>query len=335
MAKNGVESGKKDVSPILKSILFSHLLPAEKQFIKDRADLMELKKGALLFSPDNKAKHFYLLQKGIVRIYKPLPGGRTNELARFAPGDYIGEYDFARGADYDAYAEAAEDSELIMFPKTGQILENFIPEAPHIVSKLLLNSVGMVTSRIKSTRKLIIESMTWVQELQRKIHEDPGTGLWKQTFIADELNQLLENPISLIMLKPDRFKILVDAQGHEAGDKAMVKIAAVLKNITRMLGQGWALRFKSNETGILVNNLDAAVTEKMAFALAEDIARLPPVSLGNRKGNFSFTGSVVWGIWPVDNRSWDSFFEEIYKLLLDTNKAGGNKVVHYKKEQPA
>ena len=334
MTENNIKNDTQAVSLFLKNNLFSHLLPAEKQFVASRSGILQLQKGGLLFSPGNKAQHFYLLKKGIIHVYKPLAGSRTNELARFAPGDYIGDFDFARGADYDAYAEAAEDSQLVLFPCVGRTLESFIPEAPLIVSKILLNSISMVTGRIKSIRKLIVESMTWVQEFRHKIHEDHGTGLWKQSLIIDELNQLLENPISLIMLKPDRFKVLVDVRGHEAGDKAMVKIAAVLKNITRMLGQGWALRFKSNETGILVNNLDAAATEKLAFALAEDIARLPPVPLGNDKGNFSFTGSIVWGLWPSDDRSWDSFFEGIYKLLLEANKAGGYRVVHYKKEQP-
>jgi len=219
-----------------------------------------------------------------------------------------------------------------MFPEFGLSMEKIALEEPQLNSRILFNSVAMVTDRIKSTRKLIIESAYWVKELHRKVHEDPSTGLWKQTFVNEEINQLLENPMALIMLKPDRFKILVDALGHDAGDEAMIKIAAILKGMTRKLNRGWALRFKSNETGILINKCDAGEAQSLAASLSEAIAALPPVPLKNNQ-SFSFSGSITWGIWPQDNRSWDSLFDGIYKLLLDTWKAGGNEIVRYKRRK--
>jgi diguanylate cyclase (GGDEF)-like protein len=229
-----------------------------------------------------------------------------------------------------------------MFPGFGLTMDMFALEAPIIISRLLLNSAAMVTARIKSTRKLILESMSWVQELHRKAYEDPGTGLWNRSFLTDEINRLLEEPTVLIMLKPDRFKILVDANGHEAGDEAMIKIAAILKNITRKIGRGWAIRFKSNETGILINRCDPAMAESLAHSLSETIAAIPPVSLGQadglaqgeRESNFTFSGSIAWGIWPDDNESWDSLLEGIYKLLMDTWKAGGKTITRFKREKP-
>jgi len=178
---------------------------------------------------------------------------------------------------------------------------------------------------------LIFESAYWVQELHRKIHEDPSTGLWKQTFLNEEINRILERPTAIFLLKPDRFKVLVDALGHGAGDEAMIKIAAVLKGITRKLNRGWALRFKSNETGILVNKCDVTEAKSLANVLAEAVAALPHVRLGDE--DFYFTGTIAWGIWPTDNKSWDSLFKGTYKLLMDTWKEGGNKVVRYRKEK--
>ena len=324
------------LSSILKADLFSNLLPKERQFIADRTGTMLLRKGGLLFSAGKKADHLYLLLEGHIRVYKPYDDGGDDEIARFASGDIIGDFDFSRAAEYDANAEALEDSSLVMFPGLGFTLDSIALEAPHIVSKILLSTTGMVTNRIKATRKLIVESMSWVQELHRKLHEDPGTGLWKRSFIDEEMKQFLEDPMALILLKPDRFKVLVDALGHSAGDKAMIKIATLLKNITRRLGRGWALRFKSNETGILINKCDAASAETLAHSLAEAVAELPPIPMGKDAGDFHFSGSIAWGIWPGDNASWDSFFEGLYNLLMDTWKAGGNKVVRYEsgKEQP-
>ena len=324
-------SRENDFSPILKSDLFSNLLPDEKAYVSERTEKVSLKKGGALFSSGIKAARLFLLQEGLVRIFKPREDGGEDEIARFAPGDIIGDFDFARDANYDADAEAAEDSLLIMFPKPGLSMDRIAQEAPDINSKILLNSAAMVTARIKSTRKLIIESAPWVRELHRKIYEDSGTGLWKQSFITDEINGILEDPMALIMLKPDRFKILVDTLGHDAGDKAMVKIAAILKAITHKQGRGWPMRFKSNETGVLINKCDADQARTLASLIHKAISLLSPVPLGGNE-SFSFSGSVVWGIWPADDRSWDSLFTNTYKLLMDTWKGGGNKVVHYQPE---
>ena len=317
-----------DLSAIVKSDLFSNLLPGEKKSVIDRTGSVMLRKGCSLFSPGDKAEHLYLLSEGIIRIIKPTESGGDEEIARFTSGDIIGDFDFARRAEYDAQAEALEDSTLVMFPSFGLTLDKFALEMPHVVSRLLLNSAAMVTDRIKSTRRLIMENMSWIQELHRKAYEDPGTGLWKQTFLTDEIDRLLEDPMALIMLKPDRFKIMVDALGHEAGDQAMIKIAKILKGITRRLDRGWALRFKSNETGLIINNCDAAQAETLAISLSKAIATLPPVSLG-KEGDFTFSGSIAWGIWPADNGYWSSLFDGVYSLLLDTWKAGGNRIVRY------
>ena len=337
MAISVQQKAENNVSAILKSDLFSDLIPAEANVVVEKTEILVLQKGGLLFSPGQNAEHLYLLLRGQVRVFKRNEKGRDDEIARFASGDIIGDFDFARGADYDAYAGAVEDSSLLVFPKFGLSMEKFTLEEPHIATRILLNSAAMVTGRIKATRKLIIESDYWVQELHRKIHEDPGTGLWKQTFLTEEINRILESPMALIMLKPDRFKILVDAKGHDAGDEAMVLIAAILKSITRKLDRGWALRFRSNETGIVINKCDAAQAESLALKLFESISGLPPVPMERAHGGktFSFSGTISWGIWPADNKSWDSLFKGTYELLMDTWKEGGNKIVHYGKRKPS
>ena len=329
-----------DLSAILKSDLFSNLFPEEKKTVADRTGVMLLRKGGLLFSPGKRAEHLYMLLDGAIRVYKAIEGGGEEEMARFAPGDLIGDFDFARCDEYDAQAEAMEDSSLVMFPGFGLTMDSFALEAPHIVAKILLSSADMVISRIKSTRKLVIESMSWVQELHRMVYEDPGTGLWKQSFLTDEINRLLEEPMALIMLKPDRFKVLVETWGHDVGDKAMIKIASLLKGFTRRLGRGWALRFRSNEAGILVNRCDAAQAEALAQSLFGAVAALSPVTReqvrgptqGQAENTFIFSGSIAWGIWPADDRDWNSLFKGTYDLLMDTWKAGGNSIAHYRRE---
>jgi diguanylate cyclase (GGDEF)-like protein len=321
-----------ECEPILKADLFSSLLKGEHEYVLSRSGVLQLRKRGCLFSPGQQAKHFYMLLEGAIRVYKPRADeDGEDEVARFTVGDTIGDFDFARGAYYDAYAEATEDSTLVMFPAFGLSMDQLALEAPHAVSKILLCAIIMMTGRIKSTQKIIVENMSWVQELHRKAYEDPGTGLWKQTFLTDEINRILEDPMALIMLKPDRFKVLVDSRGHGAGDDAMVHIAMILRNITRRQGKGWPLRFKSNETGILINKCNAAQAGAIALEVERAVAALPPVPAQAGIPAFSFTGTVAWGVWPQDNEAWESLFQGTYALLLSTWKEGGSRTVHYNK----
>lgn len=323
-----------DPSPIQKAELFSTLLKKEIDFVVSRSGSLQLRRGGRLFSPGERAAHFYMLIEGAIRVYKSRGDGGEEEMARFTAGDTIGDFDFARCADYDACAEALEDSVLIMFPGYGLSMDNFALEEPHTISRILLSSIVMMTGRIKSTHKVIVENMSWVQELHRRAYEDPGTGLWKQSFLTDEINRILDDPMALIMLKPDRFKILVDSRGHGAGDEAMVRIAMVLKNLSRRVGRSWPLRFKSNEVGILIHKCDAALAEKAARELFDAVAALEPVPAGDSIPAFPFTAAVAYALWPGDDAAWESLFAGTYDLLLDTWRAGGNRVAHYYKETP-
>ena len=317
-----------DPTPIRKAELFNSLLEREISYVVDHSCIINLRKKARLFSIGQKAERFYVLLDGIIRVFKPHEDGSHDELARYTAGDTIGDFDFVRKAEYDAIAEAVKDSVLVMFPALGFTMEDFITEEPYIVSRILLNSIIMVTGRIKSTHNILLENLSWVNELHRRAYEDPGTGLWKQTFLADEINRILEEPMTLIMLKPDRFKILVDSRGHEAGDKAMVRIAMILKYFTRKVtGRGWAIRFKSNETGLLINKCPRPQAEKLVEELKAAIADMKPVSAQGEIPSFSFTGTIAWSVWPEDASSWDTLFQGTYALLLKTWKSGGGGII--------
>jgi diguanylate cyclase (GGDEF)-like protein len=326
-----------NIDPALmrKSELFSSLRQDEIDFVISYSDTLNLPKKDLLFSSGEKASHIYILTSGEIRVYKQNSDGSEEAMARFTSGDIIGEFDFVRGAEYDAYAEAAKNSQLIVFPGFGFTIDSLAQKLPHMVCGIQLNAIMMMTGRIKSIRKLILENMSWVKELHRRAYEDPGTGLWKQVLINDDIKNVLTDPAALIMLKPDRFKILVDSRGHGAGDEAMVRIATILKNFSRRLGQGWPLRFKSNEVGIIINNSDFSFVEKAAAELAASIAAMEPVPAQGEIPEFTFSATVAWALWANDDPEWDSLLQGTYAALLNAWQSGGGRIVHYSKAVPS
>jgi hypothetical protein len=67
----------------------------------------------------------------------------------------------------------------------------------------------------------------------------------------------------------------------------------------------------------------------LAEKLYAGIAALTPVPADKHNPAFPFSGTVVWGVWPGDEKTWDSLFQDSQNFLLETWKNGGNRVVHY------
>jgi diguanylate cyclase (GGDEF)-like protein len=309
--------------------LFSALPEQDRKFMSVHSEILRLKQGDRLFSKGEEAGHFYMLREGNIRIVQLQPDGQETEVACFMPGDTIGDFDFIRQSVYNAQAEAAEDSILIKFPGSGLTIDDLALEDPRVISRLLMNSIRMMNARINQSHDFIVENLPGMQELRRRAYEDPGTGLLKQAFLDDEINSILTAPAAFFMLKPDRFKILVDTRGHAAGDEAMMRIAAVLKNAARRRGSGWPLRFKSNETGLLIPRLDEAQAEETAHELAAKIAALEPVPAQGDLPAFSFSVTLSWAVWPDDEPDWETLFQKNYAHLITAWRAGGNQVIRY------
>jgi len=314
---------------IQKQPLFSNLCKQGIEYVVSRAELIKLPEKGRLFSSGGKASRFYILKSGEIRILEKDDEGNEKETARFKSGETIGDFDFARGADYVDDAEADVDSELIVFPGFGKTIDSLISEKPETVCNILLNAVVMITARIKAANKEYLKKNKSMLDIHRRAYEDAGTGLWKQVIINDEVIETLkkhDESAALIMLKPDRFKILVDSRGHSAGDDAMVKIALILKRICRENDNGWPLRFKSNEVGIILKNCDAEKAEKICAELFAEITNIEKVPAKDDIPEFHFTTTISWCIWNK-NIDWQTLFDENYANLLDTWKACGNTIV--------
>jgi len=227
-------------------------------------------------------------------------------------------------SNHNANAIAASDSELLVFPMDGLRMEDLAREKPDAVSRILLRSLVMVSSRLRSTHKLISENAPWIRELKRQIYTDPPTGLMSRTFLDEEVPKLLSPPTAVILLKPDRFKLLVDAYGHQAGDEAMSMIAELLESTAASLGRGWAIRLKSNETALIVPNCDERRAHSLLCALAKDLSRLDPSRI-SRESDFKFSGSFAVGIWPQDEGEFSRLFEKAENVLWRAWKDGGER----------
>ncbi|HOX16841.1 MAG TPA: GGDEF domain-containing protein [Spirochaetales bacterium] len=304
--------------------LFAALLDDDLAYVASRAERLEVPDGAALFGEGDEANRFFVVRSGEVLVSRSVDGARL-ELARFGPDEVVGDFDFAAGTRRDARASAVGPTSLLVFPHAGVTLETMSLEKPDTTARILLRSLAMVAGRIRAARALIAENSPWVRELRRRIHVDAATGLRNRAWFDEELAPSLKGGAAFVLLKPERFKELVDARGHAAGDLAMSRIAARLLLVARAHPGGEALRIRSNETAVIVPGLDA----EGAVALARTIAgELHSIDLSDANGGRPFPLAACFAIalWPEDGAEARRLLDRARDVLLKAWQDGGGRV---------
>jgi diguanylate cyclase (GGDEF)-like protein len=114
---------------------------------------------------------------------------------------------------------------------------------------------------------------------------DPLTGLPNRAMLADRLQHGLlrlprqEGSMAVLFADLDRFKVVNDSLGHDAGDRLLIKVAARL--LTAVRPGDTVARFGGDEFVVLAEGLpDDSAAGELAERLHE--ALRPPVRLGER-----------------------------------------------------
>jgi len=327
------------VALLVKAEIFSRLLPDDLYWLASRSSLAGYATDEKIFASGARADRFYIIRSGSVTVSRELKNGAIESMAHFVAGDVLGDFDFARRARYDANAHAAEPLELLVFPDFSHTNESLAQERPDVSARLLLRSVSMISSRIRSTQLLISENAPWVRELRKQMYSDAATGLWNRSFLDEELPRKLirVTPVLLIFIKPDKFKDLCDTWGHGAGDLAMLHIAEILKSVANDYS-GWAIRLKSNETALVLPKCPVEshylilrrIRDSMAAIRLQDMPDSANTALSI--GDFRFTTSMCYSIWPKNGPGLKLFIEKTYATLMSAWRDGGNRVYRLGKE---
>lgn len=90
-------------------------------------------------------------------------------------------------------------------------------------------------------------------QLEQENTHDSMTGLYNRAYFDTEFTRLqysMRLPVSIIMVDVDGLKLLNDSNGHEAGDRLIVNVAAILKETFR--GDDTVARVGGDEFSILL-----------------------------------------------------------------------------------
>lgn len=171
------------------------------------------------------------------------------------------------------------------------------------------------------------------ETLHQLAYYDNLTQLPNRALFNDRLQQALTNArrrqrvVALMLLDLDRFKIVNDTMGHEAGDKLLQEISSRLKasirasdTVSRLGGDEFALIFT-----------DVAEAQHVAH-LAQKVLRqfVDPVVIDGRE---VFTGaSVGVALYPADSEEAESLLKYADSAMYYAKEQGRNNYQFYSQE---
>ncbi len=322
-------SESKKISHLRKTELFSSCSDPELLIIAANSSFANIKKGKTVFSLGDESSSLYIVEKGEIVISKPDDENRIIDIARFLPGDCFGELDMLTSSPRNASATADTDSRLLVFPKKGMRFEGMLEKYPEVSARILHKFLMQISGRIRKANSLVKENSPLIQELSRQVYRDKLTGLYNKTYLEEKLKEMLvssarKSVISLIMFKPDNFKAINDAYGHEAGDQALRIMSNTLSSF--IPENSTLFRFMGNEIALLLTDTGKEAARDMAEKLMDFIHH---IDMKEVTGGSGFTLSASFGIavYPLHASSSEELIQKAHELPLVGRARGGNLIL--------
>jgi len=144
---------------------------------------------------------------------------------------------------------------------------------------LLLLSTQHERNRLsRRSRELeteLAELRVMESRLQHLVYHDELTGLWNRRRLKDVLGLALlraanlHRPCALLLIDMDRFKLVNDLEGYEAGDRFLVEVSRLLRRCVPE--NDTVARIGSDEFAIVLENTTLETAEERAEAIRSDL----------------------------------------------------------------
>ena len=120
-----------------------------RKLLGPRLHARRFKKGTLLWREGETSGMLVAITTGRVKIYRLLPTGKAVTVFLFGPGDVFGFLPFLDGGAYPAYAQAIEDVEADVLPRSALL------ESLHADPDLAIALIALLGRRLRAELDLI------------------------------------------------------------------------------------------------------------------------------------------------------------------------------------
>lgn len=127
--------------------------------------------------------------------------------------------------------------------------------------------------------------------------------------------------ISLIMIDIDKFKVYNDTFGHQAGDNAMIQVAASLSKVVKRPGDMVA-RYGGEEFVAVLTDTDLSGARKVAGCMRQSVEEL---NINNPDGRLTISLGLFC-VRPCDHISPEELIGAADRALYQAKEAGGNRI---------
>ncbi len=317
-----------DMIELLKNTeLFLKLKEDELGIIAEYSEYLYFHDDEVIFKSGTAPLSLYIIKQGEVRIIAHSDNGEGREIAHFIKGETFGEPDLLENTERTADAVAESETVLLAFPKRGISFKEILEKHPEIYAQIVYKFLALVAGRIRFTNKLVSEKTPWVEDLRKQILYDNLTGLYNRSFLDEDFKTQLYNygsASSVLIIKPDNFKLINDGYGHEAGDKALRLLADTVKS--GLQARDIAVRYRGDEFAVILpdqNSEQAMFIAKNILASIHEIDLKPIIN----ENDFHFTASIGIAIYPVHSKDPESLVKMAFEKMLEARGGGGNKIL--------
>jgi len=108
-------------------------------------------KDSFLFFPQEKARGFFYILTGEVRVFRMDNKGKEVEIVRLLPGEFFGEAVAIGGGAYPAFSQAVKRTEVLFFDRQRVFRKlEADPSVAHFFLALLANKCLVLNERIET-----------------------------------------------------------------------------------------------------------------------------------------------------------------------------------------
>ena len=151
---------------------------SQLKLISDDRETAQYKKKSFIYSEGHRPVYLYYLIKGKIKTFRTNEDGKELITGMYKEGDFFGYIALLEESVYKDSAEAIENAEVMLIPKTDFIqLVNSNPEISKKFIKLLANNVSerevqLVKLAYNSLRKRVADALLLVNKRYKKNETD-------------------------------------------------------------------------------------------------------------------------------------------------------------------
>lgn len=310
---------------IASNSIFSSFSREDLKTIVSLSEIINLQDGQTVFERGNPSNSLYIVISGEV-VIRISDGDRQTDIARYLEGNSFGELDLFTGEPRSADAFAQGSTILLEFPRNSESLFNLEQKWPKLSAQVFCAFLIHISARIRSANDLVKTNSPLVRKLKKPADIDKLTGLYNKLFFEEILENTMKNNdnTGLLMCKPDNFKAINDAYGHEAGDEVLKLIAKSLKE--SVSDSEMLFRYMGNENALILPKTTRDEMRNTAVIVG-NLYRELDLS-GILKGdNFTLSVSIGLSISPDHGSDPVSLIDAAHPLTLEGRQRGGNMIL--------